>query len=82
MNTEALKISLAQQILSLSDEFVLKKIDELLNEETIVGYETDGTAVTKQQFIEEMEEVDRQIKAGTLKTYSTAEVRERILGKK
>jgi GNAT superfamily N-acetyltransferase len=38
MSTEALKIEVAQQILSLSDESLLEKINELLNNETIVGF--------------------------------------------
>ncbi|HBG42601.1 MAG TPA: hypothetical protein DDZ96_02620 [Porphyromonadaceae bacterium] len=79
MSTETLKINLAQQILGISDEGLLEKVNDLLNRETIVGYEPDGTPVTKRQFIAEMEEIERQRQNGTLKTYSSTEVRKRIL---
>ena len=80
MNTETLQISLAQQILNLSDVRLLEKVKELLSSESIIGYEANGKPVSTNQYLKDMEEVDKQIKAGTLKTYSTDEVRQRILG--
>lgn len=80
MSTETLKISLAQQILSISDNSILEKVRNLLNSEVVVGYEADGSPITQSQFIEDMEDVDRQIKAGTLKTSTTEEVRQQIFG--
>ena len=82
MNTETLKINIVQQILNLSDDNLLQQIEGLLSSETVVGYEADGTTITKTQYLKDMEVVDNQIKAGTLKTYSTEEVRQRIFSKK
>jgi hypothetical protein len=80
MDTETLKLNLVQQILNLSDARLLEKVKELLSSESIIGYEANGKPVSTNQYLKDMEEVDEQIKAGTLKTYSTDEVRQRILG--
>lgn len=82
MNTETLKINIVQQILNLSDDNLLQQIEGLLSSETVVGYEADGTTITKTQYLKDMEVVDNQIKAETLKTYSTEEVRHQIFSKK
>lgn len=81
MSSEALKIEVAQQILRLSDEHLLEKIYEMLNNETIVGFEVDGTPITQKQLLEDVAEVQQQLEAGTLKTYSSDEVRRHISGK-
>lgn len=80
MNTETLKINLVQQILNLSDARILEKVKDLLTTESIIGYDMNGKPISTNQYLKDMEEVDEQIKAGTLKTYSTDEVRQRILG--
>ncbi|PIE50424.1 MAG: hypothetical protein CSA38_03210 [Flavobacteriales bacterium] len=82
MNTDALKIDIAQQVLNLSDINLLEKINNLLNKEAIVGYSANGTPITKSDFIKDMQEVERKIEAGTLKTYTTQEVRAKILNHK
>lgn len=79
MSTDTLKIDIAQQILGLSDEKLLEKIRKLLNKEVVVGYNTDGTPITKADFIEDMKKVDQEIQAGTLKIYTTEEVRDKIM---
>lgn len=81
MSSEALKIEVAQQILRLSDEHLLEKIYEMLNNETIVGFEVDGAPITQKQLLEDVAEVQQQLEAGTLKTYSSDEVRRHIFGK-
>lgn len=80
MNTETLKLNLVQQILNLSDNKMLEKVKDLLSTESIIGYDINGKPISTNQYLKDMEEVDEQIKAGTLKTYSTDEVRHRILG--
>jgi len=82
VNTETLKINIVQQILNLSDTKILEQIKELLGSESIVGYEADGTAISKKQFLKDMVDVEKQLKSGMLKTYTTEEVRQRILGNK
>lgn len=81
MSTESLKIEIAQQVLGLSDEHLLEKINDLLNHETIIGFANGYTPVTKQGLLDDITQVQQQIEAGTLKTYSSDEVRRHIFGK-
>lgn len=79
MNTETLKLNIVQQILNLSDTRILEQVKELLGSETIVGYRTDGTPITKNQFVAEMDEQQERIKKGEAQFYTTEEVRKKIL---
>lgn len=70
----------------ISHKNVMSKIrsithNNLLNNETIVGFETDGTPFTRKQLLDDISDVRRQIEAKTLKTYSSDEVRRHIFGK-
>lgn len=80
MTNEALKISLAQRILSLTNNSVLEKINNLLNQE-IIGYNTDGSPITQKEFVSEMKQMDVEIENGTFEEFSTDEVRNFVLGK-
>jgi len=82
VNTETLKINIVQQILNLSDTKILEQVRELLSSEKIVGYEADGTAISEKQYLKDMSDFENELQAGTLKTYTTEEVRQRILGNK
>ncbi len=42
MKTEALKINVAQRILSISDDALLQKIKTLLDKENVFAYDSDG----------------------------------------
>lgn len=42
MKTEALKINVAQRILSMSDEGLLQKIKNLLDKENVFAYDLEG----------------------------------------
>lgn len=80
MTNETLKISLAQRILSINNNAILEKINNLLNED-IVGYEVDGKPITQEKFISEMKKMDSEIENGTFEEFSSDEVRNFILGK-
>jgi hypothetical protein len=82
MNTESLKLNIVQQILNLSDIQILEQVKNLLNGQNIIGYEADGTPITKNQYLSDMADVEREIQSGTIKTYSTDEARDQIFGKK
>ena len=79
MGTETLKISLVQKILEVSDMSVLEKMNSILNSEEIIGYNAEGKAISKNQYIQEMDELNQQIKEGTAKFYTTDEVRKQII---
>ncbi len=74
MDTQALKISLAQKILSLTDARLLEKLKNLIEKENIVGYEADGTPITESKYMEEIDKLMRDIDSGKEKLYSTDEV--------
>ena len=82
MNSDTLKLKIVQKILNLSDSNLLKQIENLLQEEIIVGYDSEGSPVSKSEYLRDMDEVDRQIKAGKLQTFTAEEAREKILGRK
>ena len=46
MKSEALKISVAQRVLNLSNDRLLKKISKILDEANIGGYDAEDKAVT------------------------------------
>ena len=82
MNSDTLKLKIVQTILNLSDSNLLKQIENLLQEEIIVGYDSEGSPVSKSEYLRDMDKVDRQIKAGKLQTFTAEETREKILGRK
>ncbi len=74
MDTQALKISLAQKILSLTDANLLKKLKYLIEKENIVGYDANGNPVSETQYLEEMNELTEKIDNGNENLYTTDEV--------
>ncbi|MBV7441090.1 hypothetical protein KRX57_06620 [Weeksellaceae bacterium TAE3-ERU29] len=80
MTTDALKINLAQKILSLDDSILLEKIKDLLKvEDTSVYYTTTGEALTEKAFIAEMDNQQERIKKGEAKFHSIEDVRKKVL---
>lgn len=78
MKTETLKISLVQRILGISDTKVLKKINQLLNAESIVGY-AGGKPVSEEEYIRELDAINKEIDDKTAKTFTTDQVKNRII---
>jgi len=74
MDTQSLKISLAQKILSLTDTHLLEKLKNLIERENIVGYDGHGNPITESQYIKEMDELMKNIDEGKEKLYTTDEV--------
>lgn len=79
MNTEALKISLAQKILSISDNNLLNKLKALIEKENIVGYDAKGNPVTESQYIKEMDAILKEIDDNTAKLFSTDDIKKSII---
>lgn len=80
MKTETLKISITQRILSINDNKILSKIAKLLDEENIVGYDADGNQISEKEYTKDIHEALHQLNEGKLETYSSEDVRKKILG--
>lgn len=81
MKSEKLKINVAQRILNLSNDKLLKRISDILDEENVIGYDGKGNPVTHDEYISDIKSALLQFKEATLETYTSEEVRQRILGK-
>jgi hypothetical protein len=80
MKTETLKINITQRILNINDNKILSKIAKLLDEENIVGYDADGNPIVEKEYTKDIHEALNQLSEGKLETYSSEEVRKKILG--
>ena len=80
MKTETLKISITQRILSINDNKILSKIAKLLDEENIVGFDAEGNPISEKEYTKDVHEVLHQLNEGKLETYSSEDVRKKILG--
>ncbi|MFO7657797.1 MAG: hypothetical protein R6W78_12070 [Bacteroidales bacterium] len=63
MNLQAAKINVMQKIMNISEASLLDKISNILDEEMIVGYTTDGKPLTKQQYNERLLVAEKQIES-------------------
>ena len=64
MDLQTTKINVIQKIMNVSKASLLDKINNILDEEMIVGYTTDGTPLTKQQYNERLLVTEEQIVSG------------------
>jgi hypothetical protein len=64
MGLQSSKISLVQKILSVDQESIIKKIDDILDQEMIVGYTADGQSLTKNQYNERLAVAEKQLREG------------------
>jgi hypothetical protein len=79
MNTDTLKITLAQRILSLNDLSLLEKVKNLLKSDDVICYTVAGKPLTKAEFTSEMESQQNKIKNGTAKLHSVENVRKIVM---
>lgn len=80
MLSEKLKINLTQRILNVNDTKILKKIAALLDNENVVGYDMEGNPISEKEYAADIHESLHLLKEGKLETYSSEEVKKRILG--
>lgn len=82
MNIESKRNELSNWIHNL-DEDMLQKIDELKNSNSNknVIYTTQGKGLSKEEYINHVEEISNSIENGA-KTFSSKEVREYVLNRK
>ncbi len=80
MKSEKLKISVAQRILNLSNDKLLKKIASLLDKENVIGYDSNGNPITDIELINDINSALLELKEENPETYTSEEVKRRILG--
>ena len=64
MDLQTAKINVMQKIMNVSKASLLDKISDILDEEMIVGYTTDGQPLTKNQYNERLLVAEKQIESG------------------
>ena len=64
MNIQNIKIDLVQKLLSVKDEVVLNKINQILDKEVIVAYTVDGKPLTIEQYNKNLKEAEKEIESG------------------
>jgi len=74
MGLQASKLSVIQKILSLKQESIINKIDEILELEMVVGYTVDGKPLTKKKYNQRIAIAEAQLKSG--ETMSQEELEE------
>ena len=80
MKTETLKINIIQRILNINDNKILSKIAKLLDEENVIGYDAEGNPISEKDYAKDIHEALHHLSEGNLETYSSEEVRKKILG--
>ena len=78
MKTETLKINVAQRILSISDNRLLQKIQNLLDRENVFAYDVNDNPITEGDYTKILEQINSEIDRGTAKLYSTKDVLRQI----
>ncbi len=78
MDTKTLKISLAQRILSVADINILKQIDTLLRKKNIIGFDTLGNPVTEEEYINDLDNINKEIDMGSAQLFTSNDVIQKI----
>jgi len=73
MDLKTAKINVIQKIMTVSKASLLDKINNILDEEMIVGYSTDGKPLTKDQYNERFLVAEKQIESGNFITQEDLE---------
>ena len=79
MNSEALKINLTQRILNLNDDRILEKFLRLLDKENVVGFDVEGNPISEKEYVDDINSALHLLAEGKLETYSSEEVKIKIL---
>jgi hypothetical protein len=56
------------------------KMDELPDQENIIGYDMDGNPISEKEYVSEILQDLHQLSEGKLETYSSQEVKIKIVG--
>ncbi len=80
MNTQTKKINLTQRILNINNDKILDKISKLIDNENIIGYDIDGNPISEKDYVSDINNALLLFEEGKLETYSSQEVKNKILG--
>ncbi|MCF8363627.1 MAG: hypothetical protein K9G70_13500 [Prolixibacteraceae bacterium] len=61
MDLQTTKLSLMQKIMNVSSTYLLHKINNILDQEMIVGYTADGKPLNTTQYNNRLQEAEKQI---------------------
>lgn len=73
MDLQATKLDVVQKILMVQKASLLDRIKDILDEEMIVGYSTNGSPLTKKMYLEELQDAKKQIIEGEFTTQEDLE---------
>ncbi len=80
MNTQTKKINLTQRILNINNDKILDTIANLLDNENIIGFDIDGNPISEKNYVSDINNELQLFEEGKLETYSSQEVKNKILG--
>lgn len=66
MGLQAAKLTMIQKILAVEQASVLDRIAEILDNEMIVGYTTDGKPLTKKAYNKRIATAEKQLRNGDI----------------
>jgi hypothetical protein len=64
MDIQAAKLDLVEKILQIRTETIIEKLNDILDNEIIVGYTVEGKPLTKEAYNKRLEKAEAQIASG------------------
>jgi hypothetical protein len=68
MDIQAAKLDLVEKILQIRTETIIEKLNDILDNEIIVGYTVEGKPLTKEAYNKRLEKAEAQIASGNFIT--------------
>lgn len=73
MDIQTTKLNVMQKIMSVSKASLLEKINDILDDEMIVGYTVEGKPLTKKLYNKHLQESEKQLLSGKYVTQEDLE---------
>ncbi len=73
MSIQTTKIDLVQKLLTVKSEDVLKRINQILDQEVIVAYTVEGKSLTREQYNKNLKAAEKEISSGNFITQEELE---------
>jgi hypothetical protein len=75
MDIQAEKLQLIEQLLQIRDIRIIEQIRELLKKthNPVVGYNANGSPITQQDFIQQIEQAENEYKSGNYQSLDEVE---------
>jgi len=74
MDLQSAKLSVLQKIMGVTKPSHLEKINELLDQEMIVGYTVKGEPLTVDSYNKRLEKAEKQVEAGEIISQEDLEI--------